>query len=232
MEKNPEQLLKQGQDLRETGQTLEAIDKFNQALDAFATDRNHAQFVHALLDRAICWQHLSQFHGNDFSFAVLFKKDAEAAIEIVEMRNIEKELATTLFMNAKAAMMFGDFDHAAEVFHKAISNMTPDRQAQRGDWQTNLGKALYLSGDKKSGLKTLLAGIEQIKKHSSEVTDYESRVWLTGGLMRLAEILATDKPEQASKYLVEAREIIESDPTLTVRQKQLENYLKTGITGL
>lgn len=227
-----EQLLLQGQQLREQGKTLEALDFLNRALEAFIREQNYSRFAHALLDRAICWQHLYQFNNNDFAFAVLYKKDAEAMLEIVRAKNIRDELAGVYFISGKAQMLFNEYGQAVDFFSKAVENISANRKAQKGDWKTNLGKALYLDGNKEQGIKEILEGTELIKQNSSDADEYTANVWLSGGYLRLAEVLKQDDKSASDKYLAEAKKIIESNSKQIVRKKQLENFIKTGFSGL
>ncbi len=225
------ELLIEGEELRESGKTLEALDKINRSLDAFSFEQNYGGFAHALLARAICWQHLYQFHNLDFGFATLSKKDAEAMLEIVKEKNIVEEVSGAYFWNAKAALIFGEYIKAVEMFETALQKMTPGRNAQKGDWLTNWGKALYFSGRKDVVIQKALEGVEQIKKYSTEVDDYTFKVWLSGGYIRLTEMLAQDNPAESKKYLEQAQQLI-AEPKFTVRQKQIEAFLKNGKTGL
>jgi tetratricopeptide (TPR) repeat protein len=227
-----EQLLLEGQTLREQGKTFEAIDKLNRALDAFAAEKNYARFAHALLDRGICWQHLYQFHGNDPAFAILYKKDAEAMLEVLQSQNISEELDGAYFMNAKAAVIFKDYDKAVGFFQRALERLSKEKNAQRGDWRTNLGKSMYLNGEKEAGLKEIEQGISDVEKFAAGVDDYTHKVWLSGGYMRLAEVLLRDNPEQSKQSLDKAREILGEDPRFDVRQKQIANFLTTEDSGL
>jgi tetratricopeptide (TPR) repeat protein len=224
--------LEKGQKLREAGETLEAIDAINRSIAVFASEKNYSAFAHAILDRAICWQHLYQFYDNDFGYAVLYKKEAEGMLEIVLEKKIQKELALAFYINAKAQMIYGNYKKAVELFNQALKNISPDRKAQRGDWETNLGKALYLSHNKSKGLQEMLQGLEIIKTHRREVDDYTAQVWISGAYLRLAETLKLDRPSDSKKYLKQARAIIDSEASQVVRKKQLANYLKTGKTGL
>lgn len=222
-----EQLLLQGQQLREQGKTFEALDFLNRALEAFAQEQDYARFAHALLDRGICWQHLYQFNGNDFGFAALYKKDAEAMLEIVVAKQASQELGQAYFMNAKAAVVFKEYDKAIAFFIKAIENIR-DRPAQKGDWRVNLGKALYLNGEKEKGVTEMLAGIADIQSHATEVDSYTANVWLSGGYLRLAEALRQDDPAESKKYLGHAKAITDADPQQIIRKRQLETLLKNG----
>lgn len=226
------ELLKQGQQLRENGQTFEALDAINRSLDFFSYVQDYSGFAHAILDRAICWQHLYQFHNNDYGFAVLYKKDAESMLEIVEAKNITTQEAGAYFINAKAMMLFDNYDQAIENFNLSIAKMTTDRNAQKGDWQTNLGKAMYLKGKKQEGVQLILEGIERVKKYSDEIDQYTANVWISGGYIRLAEVLQKDNAKLSEDYLQKAKVIIEADPRQIVRKKQIENYLKTQKTGI
>ena len=227
-----EELLLQGQILREQGKTFEALDYLNKALEAFAKEKNYARFAHALLDRAICWQHLYQFNNNDPGFAVLYKKDAEAMLEVLENNHIKEELSGAYFINARAASLFGDFGKAIKFFKKALELLPSSMAAQRGDWQTNLGKSLYFAGEKERGLNEIMVGIEQIKNHLAEVGDYAGKVWLSGGYMRLAEVLLKDDRTRSREYLKMAKGIVASDKKFMVRQKQISNFEQTGKSGL
>jgi tetratricopeptide (TPR) repeat protein len=230
--KDGEKLLLQGQRLRERGKTLEALNVLNIALEAFVKEKNYARFTHALLDRAICWQHLHQFNNNDFAFAILYKKDAEAMLEIVKAKNIKTQIAEAYFINGKAQMFFANYKQAEDFFSKALKKLSVSKKAQRGDWLTNFGKAKYLNGQKQKGLKEILDGIDQLKKHRGEIGQYIFKVWLSGGYLRLAETLTQDSPKESKQYLKQARMVIESDPRQIVRKKQLENFIKSGFSGL
>jgi hypothetical protein len=119
-----------------------------------------------------------------------------------------------------------------EFFTKALKEISPKRRAQRGDWRTNLGKALYLSGEKKKGVAEILAGIRDVQKYRREVDSYTFNVWLSGGYIRLAEVLAEASPARAAEYLRKATEIVEADPSQVVRKVQLKNFMATGSSGL
>jgi tetratricopeptide (TPR) repeat protein len=231
MEKNPaEKKLLLAQQLREQGKTLQALDALNSALLAFAAQRNYSRFSHALLDRTICWQHLYQFNNNDIVYAVLHKKDAESMLEIVQNKNIKKELSGAYFVNAKANMLYADYGKAVNFFTKALKKLSPNKKMQKGDWLTNLGKAYYLNGHKPMGLKIILTGIAQLQKHAGEIDNYTYTVWLSGGYLRLAEILKKDSPAKSNNYLGMAKKIIATDPRQIIRKKQLRNFALDGIS--
>ena len=232
MQTSGEQLLLQGQQLREAGKTLEAIDYLNKAMQTFVIEHNYARFAHALLDRGICWQHLYQLNENNIAFAILYKKDAEAMLDLLTIKNIDEELDGAYFMNAKAAMVFGEYQMAVEFFNKAIEKLSPKKNAQRGDWQTNLGNALYFSGQKEQGLQTMLNGIEQIKKYANEVDEYTLKIWLSGAYLRLAEVSQQYNPDQSKNYLEMAQNLIGNDPKFVVRKKQIDNFMKTKTSGI
>lgn len=227
-----EEFLLKGQQAREAGRTFEALDFLNHALDVFILEKNYARFAHALLDRGICWQHLYQFHGNDPCFAVLYKKDAEAVLEILQSQKIEQELDGAYFMNAKAASLFGDFTQAVEFFTQAIQHLPDENQVQKGDWQTNLGRAIYYTGKHEAGITQILSGIEQMQAHADGVDDYTFRVWLSGAYLRLAEIYLLNDKQKSNEYLQTAKGILGDDSKFIVRQKQIENFIKTGKSGL
>jgi tetratricopeptide (TPR) repeat protein len=226
---NGEDMLLQGQQLREQGRTVEALDKLHQALIAFAQEQNYGRFAHTLLDRAICWQHLYHVHGFE-GFLNLFIKDAEAMLELVQTHGIAEELAGACYMQAKALLMVKNYPAAVVWYKQALEKVK--QKSQYGDWMSNLGKALYLSGDKEQGVKVMLAGIKTIQEHAHEVDDYTANVWLSGGYLRLAEALKTDDPSESEHYLVEAERIISAHLKNTMREQQLELFRKNGSIGI
>ena len=212
--------------MRESGQTLDALDMIHRALEQFVVEKNYAGQAHCLLSRAICWQHLYQFHASEPVYASLYRKDAEAMLEIVLSKQIANETANAYYITAKAQMMMGNFDRAATLFQDALKYLDPARQAQAADWQANYGKALYLHGQKEQGLELMIRSLEALRQHAKEVDSYTANVWISGALLRLAECTKEEK------YLTEAKQVINSDPKQIVRKKQLENYLKTGSSGV
>jgi tetratricopeptide (TPR) repeat protein len=129
-----ENLLLQGQQLREQGKTFEALDCLNRALEVFVSEQDYSRFSHTLLDRAICWQHLYLFNNKDIAFAILYKKDSEAMMEIVQEKNLSNELTQAYFTNAKAYLMFKDYPKAIELFKKSIDGLKESQVAQKGDF--------------------------------------------------------------------------------------------------
>ncbi len=227
-----EELLKLGQDAREAGRTFEALDLLNRSLEVFAREKDLARFAHVLLDRGICWQHLYQFNHNDPGFAVLYKKDAEAMLEILLSQHLNEELDGAYYMNAKAASLYGDYAKAVELFRLAIQHLPQTRLAQKGDWRTSLGKALYYSGEKDKGVQEALEGVEQIKAHAAEIDVYMAGVWVSGGYMKLAEMFLQDEPAKSAGYVEQAKAVLGNDSQFAVRRKQLDNFIETGKSGL
>jgi len=66
----------------------------------------------------------------------------------------------------------------------------------------------------------LLAGLELIKKYKSSTDSFVYNVWHSGCLMRLAELTKN------KKYLLEAQKIIDSDPRLIIRKRQIKELKK------
>ena len=231
MGKDGENLLLEGQQLREAGLTYDAVAKLNAAMAQFISDEDFARYAHALLDRAICWQHLYQETG-DGIFVILFQSDAETMLKIAESKNLDSELFQAYFANGKANMLQKDYAQAVEFYRQAIGAMPAGHEAQKGDWLAHLGKAEYWAGQKEAGLKDTLDGIELIKKHMHELDSYTTNVWLSGGYLRLADTLKSNDKAASDRYLAEARKIIESDQTQIMRRKNLKRFEQTGEAGV
>jgi tetratricopeptide (TPR) repeat protein len=227
-ENQGENLLREGQDLREKADPVKSIDVFNHALEVYAKEGNFERFAHTLLDMALAYQQLSQANNNSREFVRLCESSAAAMLKIVEERGLESKKSEAYFINGKAKSLLAEYRLAADYYRKAIDYIAPEKQAQKGDWQTNLGKAVYLSGQREKGRQMILDGIEQVKNHAADAGEYEINVWVSGGYLRLSEVLRSDDEEAAAEYLSEAEKIIKSDPKQIVRK----NFKKTGVTGL
>ena len=160
-------------------------------------------------------------------FLVLAKHAALAAVEVAQNSGIKEALAIPVFNLAKIFEEVGDLTQAIKLYEEAlehIENNPPvhqDRPAVKLDFEMHLLIAKLRNGDKslEDEIVELLHKIE----NDEDESDYNKKVWVSGGFLKLAEIL------KEFKYLNEARKIIESDDRLELRNiewQELANELE------
>lgn len=160
-------------------------------------------------------------------FLVLAKHSALAAVEIAQNSGIKEALAVPVFNLAKIYEEIGQLDQAIKLYEEALSyieNNPPvhqDRSAVKLDFKLHLLIAKLRNGDK-SVEDEIVEVLHKIENDESE-SDYNKKVWVSGGFLKLADIL------REFKYLDEARKIIESDERLELRNiewQELANELE------
>lgn len=115
---------------------------------------------------------------------------------------------------------FEDWEKAVEYFKKSVDSYTDEnRPSYLASMRYHLAYAEYKNGDK-SAKDRLLEALKDLE--GAEEVKYNKDVWLSGGYMCLAEMLRNDDLEEAKEYLEKAKEIIDSNPDLTLRKSQLE----------
>lgn len=130
-------------------------------------------------------------------------------------------MAIPLFAYGKALHLKGKHDEAIEIFKEALTVLPQSRQNRpsvEADIRVHLSVCEYVNGDE-SALQRAEDAIRQIE--NSDEQKYEKDVWVCGGYMKLAEALSLSNKE-AYEYLQKAREIIDANPDLKLRRKQLE----------
>jgi tetratricopeptide (TPR) repeat protein len=157
-----------------------------------------------------------------------FRQDAYDAmsrsVKIDVDHHLDHLISRRYFGVGEAEMLFERYEEAVTKYQAALENYT-GTNTERGDYRYHLGEALYRSGQKDAGRAAMLQGLQEIKNHRSkdrsQVPDWVANVWESGCLMKLAELLRIDSPTEAKDYLAEAERIIESDPKLIIRKRQI-----------
>jgi tetratricopeptide (TPR) repeat protein len=118
-------------------------------------------------------------------------------------------------------------------WNQAIAHYTSACDLRReeidiGNVRYHLGEAYYCSGNKEIGRELLLQGLAEIRTKSPELDPFLSRVWESGCLMRLYDLEYSYAPmSELNEYIDKAQEIIDADPRLILRKKQLRQLLET-----
>lgn len=213
---------KQAEDLREKEQFLEALKLYEESIIECQKEKDYLNLIECLLGKALTYKHLFLI-TNDLSFAILSKKDSESSLEIAKEFEINNIFYRCYLSLAESENLFNNLSEAMKYYQEAF-NFYPKDDAEKGRFQYHLGEAQYKTGDKENGLKNLLTGLETIRKFKNQTDSFLINVWETGCLMKLVELLKTDSPLDSQKYLTEAETIINSDPRLIIRKRQLEEF--------
>jgi len=207
-------LHQQAENLREQDKLLDSLKLYEEVIVAYQKEKNYSGIVEALGGRCLTYKHLFLL-TNDFSFRNLAYNSALSSLEIAKYFKVIAKYHRCYFRLGEMEMLAFNFLKAENFYKKALIKY-PKEEAEKGDFQYHLGEAQYRAGKKEEGLKNFLGGLELIKKYESSTDSFVYNVWHSGCLMRLAE-LTKDK-----KYLDEAQKIIDSDPRLIIRKRQLE----------
>ena len=218
---SPIPLLNQADVLREAGESVKALDLYNQVLVDAVEKKDDQALVGALTGSILSWKHL-YYKTQDRSFAILVKMESNALSQISEEKKLPNK-HLIYFLTAQADNLLQDYPAAEKNFQLALENY-PSDDAQKGDWTAHLGEALYLVGKKEEGKKTMLQGIKKIQTEAEGVDPFLIHVWTSGAYLRLAKLLKQDEPEESQYYLNEARKIIASDPKLVIRKHQIDSF--------
>lgn len=100
-----------------------------------------------------------------------------------------------------------------------------NRPAVLLNFKNHLYTCMYLAGDKQALNKAEQTTTELAE--TKEISQYNKDVWLSGGHMRIAQMLKKDNPIKAQEHLAKAKQIIDSNPELKLRLGQWQKLAKT-----
>jgi tetratricopeptide (TPR) repeat protein len=179
--------------------------------------------------RFIVYKHLYE-KSLDKSYLLLAVTSAQTSVKLAKINNVKNALSRACLNLGKAYEEAEEFKKSAEAFKKSLIyfkkfkppefHSTP---AIKADMEAHLAYVDYMSGNK-SALEDLEKSIQDLQKYYDG--SYAISVWLSGAHMRAAKMLQKDNPEQSQKHLFEAKQIIDSNPELKLREKQWEKLNK------
>lgn len=211
---------------RERGEPLEALKLSDEAALAYQKDGDILGFAENLVDRSITLRHLAD-STRDSNYLIVALHESLAAVEIARKSGREDALAIPLEKLAVVQEELELLEDAVKSYREAVENIesnppaehkVPERPAIVADFKLHLATCEYKAGDK-SALERAEAALSDLEAHP-DIADYNQHVWVSGGHMRIAEMLREDDPEKAKKHLQKAKEVIDSDPRLTIRLSQ------------
>lgn len=215
---NAHKLHMEAETARENDEMTKALSLIGDAIIAYQKEKDYEGFSQALQSRVLIYKHLFLL-TKDHAFALLAKKDADTSLEITLKHSIANRIGSCYFRLGEVAMLLKDYNLAFENYQKALDNYTGSN-AEKGDYRYHLGEALGKLGELKKAKEIMLKGLLEIQENKGEVDSFLIHVWESGCYMRLAELLKESEPNQAKKYLEEAKKIISLDKKLVIRKRQ------------
>lgn len=231
MNSSARQILKQANEAREIESNfLKSLGLTDQALIAFQKENDLLGLAESQASRAIVFKLLYR-KTEDLNFLLLAESTATAGVNIAKGSGNKEALVLPLFELAKIKDELGNFSDAIPLYQEAVGNMTNNppiehnRPAVLNDMKVHLSTTQYKIGDK-SALNRVLEALSNLEKEP-DISKYNQDVWVSGGYMRLAEILKIDDPEKSRQYLHQAKVIIDNNPELKIRLSQWEKLAQT-----
>lgn len=209
---------------REAGDSIKALKLTEQAMAAYQNDGDKLGFAELQSERFLSLRHLYEKTGHK-GYLILAKHAAMASVELAQEAHQPEALAIPFFNLAKAQETLDELEEAVASYRQAVDYLTksPPKQHDRpgvlADFKIHLATCEYRTGDK-SALDRALQALTDLENSSEP--DYNKKVWMSGGHMRLADMLRVDDPAMAKEHLSKAKEIIDSDEALKIRRQQWE----------
>lgn len=222
-------LHQQASDAQEKGDYLTALKLEDEAMVTYQTDDDSAGFAEIQAMRLLTINMLGDKTG-DKRYYVLALHSALASLDLAEMASEKDQIALAHGAIGRAMMRIEKFEEAAGHFDKAVGILAEtkgehSRKSVIADFKNHAATS-RLSAGKLDQEKNALEALAELDA-AGDASDYELKVWKSGGYMRLALGMQVNaKKEEAKKYLEMAEEIAKSDEALKVRREQIEMMRK------
>lgn len=229
MESEGRKIHTQAAHAREEGRHLDSLKLHDEAILAYSNDKDTLGLAEVLADRSIVYRHLFDETENK-DYLILAKYELLAAIEMAERSGIRQALAIPYAQLGNVQKELRQLEDAKVSYKKAIEYQTNNPAPQHNrpgvlaDMKARLAILEYVLGDKLA-LKRALDVLRELEQ--SDEPKYNRDVWLSGGYMKIAEMLKEDDPEKAEVHLQKAKEIIDDNPDLKLRKVQWEKLAAT-----
>lgn len=210
---------------REEEQFTQSLALNDDALFTYDADNDALGFSEGIASRSITLRVYANLHESK-RILTLAKYEMMAAVELARRSEIAEALPLPLYHLAQVQEDLGEFDDSVKNYKEAVEGMlnnppaTHNRPSVIANMNVHLATCEYKAGDK--------TALERAKKALKELEDteepdkYSKDVWVSGGYMRIADVMRSDSPDEARSSLARAKEIIDSNPDLTLRKKQWE----------
>jgi len=212
----------QAETAREGGDFLEALRFTDEAMIAYVEDGDVLGFAEVLQSRVLVARHLAGKTGSDLwlRYAV---HAAMAGVEAAEKGGDETAVIVPYHTVGKTYESLGEYDEAIRWHQRAVDGREslPARHNREGFKAEMMGHLYFcqmMTGDE-GGYEKLKEAMKMLE--ASDEAQYNRDVWLSGMHMSAAQGLAKlGKRDQAMEHMAEAKEIIDSNPELSLRKEQ------------
>lgn len=216
---------------------LKALQISEAALLAYQEDGDMLGMAESVADRSVTFRHLYA-KTNDKSFLIRARAELQASLDISKLTNNPEATTLPLYNLGKVEESLGNYPEAVRFYKEALATLNVDpnqtkldpnnpahhRPAQLYDMQVHMSYAEYKNGDK-SAKDRMIEALDSLEAVEEE-DPFNKDTWVSGGYLSLAEMLQADQPEEAHKYLAKAKQIIDANPKLILRAKQLAELSK------
>lgn len=198
------------------------------ALVAYANDKDKLGFAEAHAMRYLTLNHLYQsteFEG----WLVSAKHTAQTGVELARRSNNPKALGISLFHLAEVQEDLKDYNTALLSYREALTALgqSTGNIAYMENIKNHMEICAYKNGDE-GAIERAEEALDVLQREY-DGGEYNRKVWISGGYLRIANALRQSDSELAKEYLEKARVYIESHPELKLRKKQLEKLASTFV---
>lgn len=212
------QLHQKAKKLREQDKLEEALKLYEEVIVGYQNEKKYSSLVEALGGRCLTYKHLFLL-TEDYCFKNLAYHSALSSLEIAKNFNLKDKIYRSYFRLGEMEILQKNYKKAIEYYKKSL-DLYPQEESEKGDFQYHLGEAQCLKGDTKNGLANLSSGLTKIRQYRDSTDSFLINVWESGCLMKLF-LFTKDK-----NYLEDAQKIIDSDPRLIIRKRQISELRK------
>ncbi|MBU0978268.1 hypothetical protein KKF92_00345 [Patescibacteria group bacterium] len=211
---------------RESGDLLSSLELAMRTLLVYAKEDDQLGFAEVLDSIFLALKYLYQ-QQKFKPYWILAGAIARSSVEIARQSGINTALALPQFNLAKYLEELGELGRAKEMYQKAIHSMKqfPPKEHDRPAVLTQMKLRLALceltlgEAEALENVKKLLA---ELALDTGVDADYNCKVWISGGYLRLVQYFKDTDSNLVHKYLQQAKQVIESDQRLLLRRQQLD----------
>lgn len=209
--------------LRESGEFLKALQLSEEVFSEYQKNNDAFGMGDILASRSITLRLLWE-DTQDSVFLVRAKHECFAAVEITSQSEEKSDQFMPLFRLAQVQEELGENLDACQSYKLAIEifqNNPPkehNRPAVLNDMKVRYSVCGYKTGNTEA-LSDALGALHALELDEQEPA-YNKHVWISGGHMKIAEVLKEHDLQEARNHLQKAKDIIDADPDLAIRKKQ------------
>ncbi|MBD3250319.1 MAG: hypothetical protein GF381_02000 [Candidatus Pacebacteria bacterium] len=209
----------QAEKLREQGQFYQALNLYQQVITQYLEKGEAAQTVGPLQGQALTYKNLYKLTTQtallDLALGLI-----ETSLKLAQRFELKLEQEIGAGLKGEVFHLKGDLNQAKKWYQQA-AELRSEQDALRGRYLYHLGAVEYQLGKKEQGRADLEQGLALIRNNQDQFDRYTLDVWESGVLIELVKALKSDQPEAAKRYLQQARRIVDANPELKLREREV-----------